>query len=107
FTAGEACAVDAELFLNCAERGRAHLNARRADAALKEFRAAADSWRGEPLPEETYSDWSHEYRERLLRAFIQVLEGGARAALEVGEASVAETLAARAVAREPLRETGH
>jgi DNA-binding SARP family transcriptional activator len=107
FAAGESCAVDAEFFLNCAERGRAHLDARRADAALKEFRAAADSWRGEPLPEDTYSDWSHEYRERLLRAYIQVLEGGARAALEVGEAAVAETLAARAVAREPLRETGH
>src|SRR5207245_4265083 len=65
------------------------------------------SWRGGPLPEQTYSACSHEYRERLLRAFIQVLEGGARAALEVGEASVAETLAARAVAREPPRETGH
>jgi len=107
FTAGESCAVDAELFLNCAERARAHLEARRADAAVREFRTAVNSWRGEPLPEDTYADWSHEYRERLQRAYIQVLEGGAEAALEVGDASLAETLAARAVAREPLREMGH
>ena len=107
FTADDSCAVDAELFLVCAEHGRAHLDAPRADAALKEFQAAADLWRGEPLPEDTYADWSHEYRERLLRAYIQVLEGAAKAALEVGDASLAETLAARAVAREPLRETGH
>jgi DNA-binding SARP family transcriptional activator len=107
FTAGDSCAVDAELFLDRAERGRAHLHSRRVDAALKEFRAAAELWRGEPLPEDTYSDWSHEYMEQLLRAYIQVLEGGAEAALELGDASLAETLAARAIAREPLRETGH
>ena len=107
FTAGDCCAVDAELFLDYAERGRAHLDLRRADAALKEFRAALESWAGEPLPEDTYSDWSREYRERLLRSYVQVLEGGAEAALELGDVSLAETLAARAVAREPLRETGH
>jgi len=107
FTAGDNCTVDAELFLDYAERGRAHLDLRRADAALKEFRAALESWAGEPLPEDTYSDWSREYRERLLRSYVQVLEGGAEAALELGDVSLAETLAARAVAREPLRETGH
>jgi DNA-binding SARP family transcriptional activator len=104
---GDACAVDAELFMHQAERGRAHLDAKRPDAALKEFRAALESWRGEPLPEDTYSDWCREYREELLRAYVQVLEGGAKAALELGDATLAETLAARAVSREPLRESGH
>jgi DNA-binding SARP family transcriptional activator len=107
FAAGDCCAVDAELFMEHAERGRAHLDSRRADDALREFRAALESWRGEPLPEDVYADWSREYRERLLQAYIQALEGGADAALELGDASLAETLAARAVAREPLREAGH
>ena len=107
FAAGDCCAVDAELFMEHAERGRAHLDSRRADDALREFRAALESWRGEPLPEDVYADWSREYRERLLQAYIQALEGGADAALELGDASLAETLAARAVAREPLREAAH
>jgi len=97
FAAGDCCAVDAELFIGCAERGRAHLDSRHADDALREFRAALESWRGEPLPEDLYADWSREYRERLLQAYIQALEGGANAALELGDARLAETLAARAV----------
>ena len=107
FSGGDSCAVDAELFLRQAERGRAHLDAERPDTALRAFRAALESWRGEPLLEDTYSDWCQEYREELLRAYVQVLEGGAKAALELGDAPLAETLAARAVAREPLREAGH
>ena len=107
FAAGDSCTVDAELFLEHAERGRAHLRSRRPKDALREFRAALASWPGEPLPEDTYADWSREYRERLLQAYIQTLEGAANVALEAGDARLAETLAGRAVAREPLREAGH
>ena len=107
FAAGDCCTVDAELFLDHAERGRADLHSRRPKDALREFRAALASWPGEPLPEDVYADWSREYRERLLQAYIQTLEGAANVALEAGDARLAETLAGRAVAREPLREAGH
>jgi len=107
FPSGDRCAVDAELFLDHTERGRAHHGSRRSADALGEYRAALASWRGEPLPEDVYAEWSREYRDRLLQAYIETLEGAASTALDVGDARLAETLAARAVAREPLREVGH
>lgn len=106
-TGGDSCTVDAECFLAHAERGHAQLDSGRFDAALKEFRTALEWWGGEPLPEDTFSDWSGGYREQLLRAHIQTLEGAANAALELGDTALAEALAARAVACEPLREAGH
>jgi DNA-binding SARP family transcriptional activator len=107
FSEGESCVIDAEAFLIRAQRGSAYLDSLRADAALAEFRAALKLWGGEPLPEDVYADWSREYREQLLRSHMHVLEGGAKAALERGDAQFAERLAAQAVAREPLREEGH
>ncbi len=107
FAGGGCCRVDAEVFLSCAEVGHAHLGSGRPEAALRALQTALASWGGEPLPEDTYADWSYEYREQLLRAYLQVLEEGAQAALAVGDPFLAESLAARLVAREPLREDGH
>jgi len=107
FAGGGCCRVDSEVFLNRAEGGHAHLGSGHPEAALQALQTALDCWGGEPLPEDTYADWSYEYRDQLLRAYLQVLEEGAQAALAVGDPFLAESLAARLVAREPLREGGH
>ena len=51
---GGRCRVDAEEFLAAVQAGRAALAARPGEA-LASFRTALDIWRGEPLPEDTYT----------------------------------------------------
>lgn len=107
FVTGDRCTIDAEQFMACARATRQHLAAGETARALSEARAALRLWSGEPLADEAYEDWAQEYRSRLLRARLQVLEQGAEAALALGETVEAVELAELAVAREPLREAGH
>ena len=101
------CRVDAEEFLAAVRDGRAALTAR-PDEALASYRTALDIWRGEPLPEETYTDWAQADRRHLWMAYLEALDGAATAALErTGAAETAEAAAwaRRALAAEPLRES--
>ncbi|MDD7939823.1 BTAD domain-containing putative transcriptional regulator [Actinomycetospora lutea] len=80
--------------------------ARRACDAAAVLRAATTAlalW-GEPLVEDTYSDWAREFRERLRRERLEVCELAAEAALAVGDARAATAVAIEAVTAEPLRE---
>jgi len=104
FAAGPGCQVDAEAFLARAAAARGHLTAGRAAAALHGHLAALDLWTGEPLAEDAYEDWAAAYRGELERAHLEVLEGGALAALAAGDPTRAVALAEHAAARAPLRE---
>lgn len=102
--AGDRIRVDAELFLATVEAGRAALGAGQPEAALREFRRGLPLWGGDPLPEDAYDDWAAEFRARLIRAHLELLEQGALAALESGDPGEAVEMAALAASREPLRE---
>ena len=104
-TAG--CVVDAELFQERVRLGRGLLEEGRHGAALKEFRAGLDLWAGDPLAEDAYEEWAQEYRNGLAAAHLEALEGASAAALAVGLAGDAVTLARSAAAGEPLREASH
>jgi DNA-binding SARP family transcriptional activator len=104
---GDGCWIDAEAFLAAVEAGRSGLAARPAEA-LASFCAALGIWRGEPLPEDTYSDWAQADRRHLRTAYLEALDGAATAALDSTAASAAAEAAGwarQAVAAEPLRES--
>jgi DNA-binding SARP family transcriptional activator len=95
--------VDAERFASAVQRGRTYLAAGQAGPALAAFEEAFAAW-AEPLPEETYRDWAEPFRSELGRLRLESLEGGATAALDLGNVPVASRLASAAVDAEPLRE---
>ena len=101
------CLVDAESFLSHVEAGRAALGEQRPEPAFRQFQAALDAWRGEPLPEDAYAEWAQGARRELSRAHLDALEGAAAAALAAGHPGRAVSLAERAVEQEPLREASH
>lgn len=103
----ERCEVDAERFLAEVAGGTAQLRSGAWAAAGQRFEKALGFWRGEPLQEDLYEPWAEAPRRRLLDAHLEALEGGARAALAVGEPARAVRFARTACAREPLREAGH
>ncbi len=107
FAGGDTCRVDAEDFLAAAAQGRRHLNGGDPAGALAVLGPAIDGWGGEPLPEDAYEDWAREYRAMVVRAYLQVVEDAARAALMTGNAGHAVALAELATAREPLWEAAH
>jgi len=107
FTSDDRCHVDAEGFLAEVEAGRRHLASGHAGAAVRAFAAALALWSGEPLAEDAYENWAHEYQTRLARAHLDALESGSAAALQIGDTPQAVALAERAVAREPFREAAH
>lgn len=107
FVGGDACRVDAEDFLVAAAQGRRRLNGGDPAGALAVLGPAIEGWGGEPLPEDAYKEWAGEYRSMVVRAYLQVAEEAARAALMTGDAGHAVALAEMATAREPLREAAH
>jgi DNA-binding SARP family transcriptional activator len=107
FAPDDRCVVDAEVFLARVETARQRLASGQAGAALRAFRAAVELWAGEPLAEDVYEKWAQEYRSALARTYLEALEGGAAAALAVGDTVQAVALAEVAATREPLREAAH
>ncbi|HXF72876.1 MAG TPA: BTAD domain-containing putative transcriptional regulator [Actinomycetota bacterium] len=106
FTGGEGCLIDAEEFRELVEAGRTALAEEDWAGALGSFGRALEWWRGEPLMEDVYADWAQPVRAELRRLHLEALEGGAAAALRVGDLTRAVEFAEMAVAREPLREAG-
>ena len=104
FSALAACDVDAEGVLAAVDRGRTALVNGVPSVALPAFQEAVDRWSGEPLAEDAYAEWAQETRRELARALLDALEGGATAALLLGDPATAVALAERAASREPLRE---
>lgn len=107
FAGGDACIVDAEVFLAAVAHGRRRLHEGDAVGALAALNPALEGWGGEPLPEEVYEDWARDYRTGLARAHLQALEDAARAALALGKSDDAVALAEMATMRESLREAAH
>jgi DNA-binding SARP family transcriptional activator/tetratricopeptide (TPR) repeat protein len=101
------CVVDAEIFQSRVGSGRDLLREGHHGAALREFRAGLDLWAGEPLAEDAFEEWAQEYRRWLAAAHLEALEGASAAALAVGLAGDAVTLARSAAAGEPFREASH
>jgi DNA-binding SARP family transcriptional activator len=101
YALGDDCTVDVTEFLAAVAHARAAGDHR---SALRAASTALELW-GEPLPEDTYAEWSGEPRERLHRARVEAGELAARAALALGDPRRAASWAADAVAAEPLRES--
>lgn len=97
--------VDSEAVLSAVLRGRNYLAAKKPAAALAAFQEALGAWGGEPLVEDSYSEWAQPFRRELVGAHLEALEGGAQAALHLRNAVLAVELAKRAIVVEPLRET--
>lgn len=95
--------VDAERFAAAAGAGLASRGAGR--VALLE--QAASLWGGEPLPEERYSDWALDWRERLTCQYAGVLTALADGCLERGDLTTAGLRAADLAALDPLDEGAH
>lgn len=97
------CVVDAARFVELASAGHAHLEAGRADVALRRLVQALQLW-GEPLPEDAYEEWAQTHRRRLAAAHQQVLEDAAGAALALRDPSQAVDHARAALREQPLRD---
>jgi DNA-binding SARP family transcriptional activator len=107
FSTSPTCVVDAEVFVAELQVAQEAMARGSHEDALRAFRSALQMWGGEPLAEDAYDDWAQDCRNRLLRAHLHALEGGAASALEVGEPGDAVVWAEQAAAREPLRERAH
>lgn len=107
FTDEERCTVDIEVLRANVLAGRTRLSVGEMAAALEAFTDAVDAWGGEPLPEDAYADWAQALRIELRRLQLEALEGGAEAALALGDPDRAVQMAEMAVVREPLREHAH
>jgi len=105
FSEDHRCLVDAEMFLARAADAQEALGAGDPREALRGFRSALQIWRGEPLPEDAYENWAHDYRRRLLGEHVQALEGAAAAALMVHMPGQALAWADEAVGHDGLRES--
>jgi DNA-binding SARP family transcriptional activator len=89
--------------------------ARAAEAALQtagderraSLAAAAGLWRGEPLPEERYSDWAIPWRERLSDRYAEVLAALSDEYSAAGDHFAAAEAARRFVELDPLHEGAH
>jgi DNA-binding SARP family transcriptional activator len=102
----ERVGVDAERFSAAVERGRNYLAAQEVTSASSAFGEALATW-AEPLPEERYGEWAEPFRRRIAELHLEALEGGARAAMALGNASTATRLAGEAAGAEPLREVSN
>jgi DNA-binding SARP family transcriptional activator len=98
--------VDAEAFIQ-------HVNsAARAescdpDLAIGSYRAAADLYQGDYLPEALYDDWASAERERLLTLYLSSASRLAELLLERQEEQEAITLAEAVLARDPCWEEAY
>ncbi len=106
FADDDRCWVDAEAFAADAERGRMLLASGHATAALRSYRSALALWAGDPLVEGLYEEWAQGHRSLLIRLYEEALEGAARAALQVGQVTVALHFARILKERAPLHEEG-
>ena len=106
FADDDRCWVDAEAFAANAERGRMSLASGHAAAALRSYRSALALWAGDPLVESLYEEWAQGYRRLFARLYEEALEGAARAALQLGQATVALHFAGILTERAPLHEEG-
>jgi DNA-binding SARP family transcriptional activator len=100
---GEQDAVDAERFRSAARAALAEQGEERQQL----LGHVHSLWRGEPMPEERYSDWATPYRERLIDLYTELLA----ALVDIHEAAGAHAQAAE-IARDlvdldPLNESGH
>jgi ATP/maltotriose-dependent transcriptional regulator MalT/DNA-binding SARP family transcriptional activator len=100
-TLGERDTVDAEEFRSAADAALAEPGER---TLLVRARAL---WRGEPLPEERYSDWATPFRERLSDRYIAVLSTLIDLHTRAGEHAHAVDAARELVFLDPLNEGGH
>jgi ATP/maltotriose-dependent transcriptional regulator MalT/DNA-binding SARP family transcriptional activator len=96
-------AVDAEEFRTAAEAALAE----RGDGRKSLLERARSLWRGEPLPEERYSDWATAYRERLIDRYIAVLTALLEVHERAGKHAEAADLARELVDLDPINEGGH
>jgi LuxR family maltose regulon positive regulatory protein len=69
----ELCTVDADEFLSLCQQGEQREEVGDPKAALAAYRAALELYRGDFLAEEPYAAWAELRRERLRRAFIDLL----------------------------------
>lgn len=100
------CWVDAESFAADAEQGRTSLASGDADGALRSYRSALALWEGEPFADNLYEEWAQGHRRLFARLYEESLEGAARAALHLGQATVAVHFARILTERVPLHEEG-
>jgi DNA-binding SARP family transcriptional activator len=100
---GERAVVDAEEFRAAAE----HALDERGEEQGALLERARSLWKGEPLPEERYSDWATAYRERLIDRYIAVLTALVELRERVGDHTGATDLARELVDIDPLNEGAH
>jgi DNA-binding SARP family transcriptional activator len=100
---GEHVSIDSEEFRAAAERALGE----HGDGRTALLERARELWRGEPLPEERYSDWATAYRERLIDRYIAVLTALVKARERVGDHAGAADLARELVDIDPLNEAAH
>ncbi|MGH3403149.1 MAG: BTAD domain-containing putative transcriptional regulator [Streptosporangiaceae bacterium] len=106
FAGDNRCWVDAESFAADAELGRTSLASGNADGALRSYRSALALWEGEPFADNLYEEWAQGHRRLFSRLYDESLEGAARAALQLGQATVAAHFARILTDRVPLHEEG-
>ncbi|MDQ4116866.1 MAG: AAA family ATPase, partial [Actinomycetota bacterium] len=104
---GPDVALDLERFVEHVQRARSAIAGGDAGEALAAAAAARALWPGDPLPEDSDTEWACSVRQRLSSLYDEAVEVGAAAALTLGHPRQAVELAEEAVAREPLRESGH
>ncbi len=95
--------IDAEQFQDSAAAALAESG----DDRRSLLERARDLWRGEPLPEERYSDWAAAYRERLIDQYTEVLASLVEIYEHAGENVEAASVARDLVDLDPLNEGGH
>ena len=96
--------VDTEEFEIAA---RAALAEHAPQARRRLLERAAALWRGEPLPEDRYADWSRDWRRRLTDLYAGVLEALVEACREEGDARATIQAAGRLLELDPLNESVH
>jgi DNA-binding SARP family transcriptional activator len=95
--------IDAEEFESAAELALAEDGEHR----RRLLERARSLWRGEPMPEERYSDWATAYRERLIDRHIAVLTALVALHERAGEHADAADVARELIDIDSLNEGAH
>lgn len=99
--------LDCEAFETFFNEGRLLVHRGQIEAALVYFEKAERIYKGDYLPEERYSDWCAEERERLRELYFDMLDHMVDGYVECGDHGRAAQVCRRALTREPCREGFH
>jgi LuxR family transcriptional regulator, maltose regulon positive regulatory protein len=101
------CEVDVDKFLALLKEGEQREESQQIEEALSFYQEAADLYRGDFLPDDSYAEWADSRREELRRKYLGLLFKTARIHEDRGAARRAISFYEKAVEVDPFSEEAY